>query len=309
MAHVITFFSMFIGLVLHPLLVSAATSVVDQQQPTIDSTIGALYVGGNSEQKLAQVVTAGESGSLVEVRLPVSCSSGNLVVEIQNVVQDMPGGDVLTSQTFSGSGLPGFFPGLVEFRSLGFATPVRLDAGERFAVVLTSAGECAVYQGPVGDSYGGGEGYFDARPNPPGWVCICDHVGASFDLPFQTVVELDPFIAVVIDVKPGGYPNCVNLAAGGAVPVAIFGSADFDVTTVDPLTIALSGAGLKLKGNGEALFSYEDLNHDGMTDLMVHIETDALLMSVGDHSATLEGITVSGEAIRGTDSVRIVNDK
>lgn len=44
-----------------------------------------------------------ESGVLTEVRLPVACSSGNLVIEIKNVEQEMPGGIVLRSQTYPAS--------------------------------------------------------------------------------------------------------------------------------------------------------------------------------------------------------------
>ena len=47
--------------------------------------------------------------------------------------------------------------------------------------------------------------------------------------------------AQVIDVKPGSCPNPFNGKSKGSVPVAIIGSADFDVTTVDPATITLEG--------------------------------------------------------------------
>jgi hypothetical protein len=41
-----------------------------------------------------------------------------------------------------------------------------------------------------------GNAFFDARPNPPGWVCMCIFQGARFDLPFQTLVT--PIAAVAI---------------------------------------------------------------------------------------------------------------
>ena len=47
--------------------------------------------------------------------------------------------------------------------------------------------------------------------------------------------------AQVIDIKPGSCPNPFNGKSKGSVPVAIIGSADFDVTTVDPATITLEG--------------------------------------------------------------------
>ena len=47
--------------------------------------------------------------------------------------------------------------------------------------------------------------------------------------------------AQVIDIKPGSCPNPFNGKSKGSVPVAILGSADFDVSEVDPATIELAG--------------------------------------------------------------------
>jgi hypothetical protein len=46
---------------------------------------------------------------------------------------------------------------------------------------------------------------------------------------------------VEIDIKPGSCPNPFNVNSEGFVPVAIVGSADLDVTTVDPTTVTLEG--------------------------------------------------------------------
>ena len=167
-----------------------AISMIDQQQPIIDSAVGGLAIGGTSTQKLAQVVTAGLSGYLTEVRLPVACDAGStLMVEIQEVTAGEPNGVVLTSQAVPGTSLPPFFPSPPSFRSVVLSTPVSLTAGDQFAIVLRSAGSCGVFGGPVGDSYGGGNLYFDALPNLPGWVCVCSFAGGRFDLPFQTLVD------------------------------------------------------------------------------------------------------------------------
>src|SRR5262249_13510060 len=93
---------LIVGLLLAPLgygLVAGEAATIDQQQPIIDSTAGGLAIGGSSEQKLAQVVTAGVSGFLTGIRLPVSCGTGQLIVEIQGVDQDIPNGIVLTSES------------------------------------------------------------------------------------------------------------------------------------------------------------------------------------------------------------------
>jgi hypothetical protein len=183
---------------------AVATPAIDQQQPTVDANAGPLAIGGgNSNQKLAQVVTAGISGTLAAVRLPIACSQAGpgLVIEIQDVTAGIPNGTVLASQFIPASSLPpAAFTSPPEFRELGIPAPPNIAGGTQFAIVLKSAGECAVSVGPVGDSYPGGNLYFDARPNPPGWVCVCSFPGDRFDLPFQTLVE--PFVAPIPATSP-----------------------------------------------------------------------------------------------------------
>ena len=54
-------------------------------------------------------------------------------------------------------------------------------------------------------------------------------------------------VAVGIDIKPGSDPNCFNNNGHGVIPVAILGTVDFDVGTVDATTVKLEG----LSGRGE----------------------------------------------------------
>ena len=164
---------------------------VDQQQPVIDTNAGGLAVGGSSAQKLAQVVTAGVSANLSEIRIPIACSSGNLIVEIQGVTgaapDIVPNGVVATSAIVPWDSLPGF-PTL-EANRITLDPPVAQAPGEQYAIVLKSTGACGVLQGPVGNVYAGGNAYFIALPNSPdSWVTISIGTG-RFDLPFQSLVE------------------------------------------------------------------------------------------------------------------------
>jgi N-acetylneuraminic acid mutarotase len=164
---------------------SVGAGAVDQEQPLIDAESGLMYaIGGSSEQKLAQVVTAGVTGSLVDVRFPVGCA-GELVIEIQRAADGLPNGEVLGTTVLSAAQVgphdspPGFKP-------LPLAVPVPLATGEQFAVVLDSPGSCGMYLGPVGDPYPGGSAFFDSRPNPPGvWIALSE---GRNDLAFQTVM-------------------------------------------------------------------------------------------------------------------------
>jgi hypothetical protein len=113
-------------------------------------------------------------------------------------------------------------------------------------------------------------------------------------------------ITVAIDIKPGSLPNSINLGSNGVVPVAILSSVVFDATTVDPTTITLADASVRLRGNGTPIASFEDVNNDRRLDLVVQVNTEALQLSDGDTQATLTGQTFDGKSITGTDSVRIV---
>jgi len=113
-------------------------------------------------------------------------------------------------------------------------------------------------------------------------------------------------LTVQIDIKPGGFPNSINQGSRGTVPVAIFSTATFDARTLDPTTVTLASAQVVLKGNGTLMSSVEDVDADGLLDLVVHVETEALQLSETDTEAVLEGKTSDGTAIRGIDSVRVV---
>jgi uncharacterized delta-60 repeat protein len=151
-------------------------------------------------------------------------------------------------------------------------------------------------------------GTFTASATNPNTIIIVTG-GVEVPLgPGETVAapQLDP-VLVQIDIKPGTYPNTINLGSNGSVPVAILGSPSFNATTVDPLTVRLAGATVRLRGNGTPQASVQDVNGDGRLDLVVHVATQALELTSGDVQAVLRGGTYSGLPILGTDTVRVIN--
>ena len=128
----------------------------------------------------------------------------------------------------------------------------------------------------------------------------CDSTGLDVTITLSS-------LPVTIDIKPGSFPNSINLGSNGTVPVAILSSATFDATTIDPTTVTLASAPVAFKGKGTMMASSEDVNSDGLMDFVVHVSTQALTLNQSDTQATLGGKTYGGQTVVGEDSVRIVH--
>ena len=130
------------------------------------------------------------------------------------------------------------------------------------------------------------------------------------------VVLPESSIEVVIDIKPGSYPNAINKNGKGVIPVAILGSADFDVTYIDVSTLSFAGLEVRIKGNDKPQCSFEDVSGDfsggpegepdGYLDLVCQFVDDMSSWTVGDGEATLTGLLLDGTPFEGTDSIKVV---
>ena len=140
-----------------------------------------------------------------------------------------------------------------------------------------------------------------------GTIDLADIFTGSLQWAPAIQVNVGPAVEVVdIDLKPGSFPNSINLGSKGTIAVAIFSDGSFDATTVDPLSVTLAGASVELKGKGTPMASFQDVNGDGLVDLVVHVSTEALELSESDTQVELKGKTFGGAGIEGRDSARII---
>jgi hypothetical protein len=149
----------------------------------------------------------------------------------------------------------------------------------------------------------------------------------AFDIKGSAAVP-DTF-EVYIDIKPGSCPNPLNVKSKGVLPLAVLGTAEFDVSNIDPATIQLSREGVE----GEIFplrWSYEDvgtpfegelcgchaLNGDGIIDLSLKFDMQALVttLKLGEVKGSTLPLTLTGNLkeefggtpIEGQDCIRVL---
>ncbi len=150
-------------------------------------------------------------------------------------------------------------------------------------------------------------------------------------LTLEKVVEI-PVIPVFVDIKPGSWPNPINPKSKGVIPVAICGTDEFDVMTIDPATIQITTEDLLGEtGVSPLRWSYEDvatpytgeegggheITGDGFIDLVFHFDTPEVVETLGlyDYAGTTIPLIIignliedeGGTPIRGQDFVWILD--
>jgi len=138
-----------------------------------------------------------------------------------------------------------------------------------------------------------------------------DQQGAPFEITAEDTVYYYGIplpTEVVIDIKPGSDPNSINLHSRGVTPVALLSVADeFDATTIDVSAINFAGA-------SPVHWAIEDVNGDGIDDMILHFKTQELELDESSTEATLDVTSldeVIGENVvsfTGSGSVNIVPD-
>lgn len=133
------------------------------------------------------------------------------------------------------------------------------------------------------------------------------HMPSGYVIESETILP-PPVIEVSVDIKPGSWPNTINLGSNGVIPVAILTTESFDATSVDPSTVQLEGLGVAMRGKSEKLLANEeDVDEDGDIDLVVKIETENLESGAWQSGLiVLTGETYDGQAIEGCDEIIIV---
>lgn len=104
---------------------------------------------------------------------------------------------------------------------------------------------------------------------------------------------------VDIDIKPGSYPNSINLRSRGVVSVAVLTTDDFDSSKLDPASVVFADA-------PPLRWAIVDVDFDGDMDSILHFKVRELNLDESSTEAILSGKTFDGISLFGKDDVQIV---
>jgi len=155
-------------------------------------------------------------------------------------------------------------------------------------------------------------------------VKVTNADGTCVPPPLGPLLPTSPSVAV--DIKPQSCPNPINVGAQGLLPVAILGTASFDVTTVDPSSVklqdvpalrsALEDVTTPFTGTLMNATDCTTAGPDGFVDLVLSFDNQAVSAALGPVTdgqvliLTLTGKLLpqfGGAAITGQDVVIIRN--
>jgi len=109
------------------------------------------------------------------------------------------------------------------------------------------------------------------------------------------------YLQLSIDIYPNRTPNQVFLSRNYTLYVAVLGSANFDVTTLNSATVKFGKTGTEASALRAPVI--RDLNYDGFIDAMYGFRTFDCGFQLGDTEGWLKGSTASGTPVEGSDSV------
>ena len=168
------------------------------------------------------------------------------------------------------------------------------------------------------------EGFYDYTGLTNYYWTVVDGWFDAMSIWWQTMTISRVPVEVPVDIKPGSCPNPFNARSNGTMPVAILGTADLDVSMIDPASVRLAGVAPLRSGYEDVGTPYEpyagkmdceydctEMESDGFMDLTLKFDSQELANAVDDTGCVAVPLTgnfrdeYGGGPITGEDIVRI----
>jgi DNA/RNA endonuclease G (NUC1) len=126
--------------------------------------------------------------------------------------------------------------------------------------------------------------------------------------PLERIVESgNPPIAASLQVNPGRI--YINGEGNGQVIITVLGSGELDAGAVDVSSIRVGTVGIDTNGNDGFKSSVNDVNNDGVADLIVHFNRDELVddgqLAIGTTRLVLYLDMIDGRHVEAIGAVRV----
>ncbi|MBC2709974.1 MAG: hypothetical protein HGJ94_02870 [Desulfosarcina sp.] len=194
-----------------------------------------------------------------------------------------------------GAGIPDGF--LTPYGAVSFT--ITTDLGATVTVILTLPEEppagttlfkciSGVCLPITGATISGNQAVFDVTDGGS----LDEDVTVNGKIVEPSVLAVPAHPEVAVDIKPGSCPNPINVNSRGVLPIAILGTNDLDVTTIDPGTMRLAGVSPLRWALEDVATPYEPFidkqtaddctvaGPDGLTDLTLRFNTQELVQSL-----------------------------
>lgn len=191
------------------------------------------------------------------------------------------------------------------------------NTGGLYDVVLTIHGIDATVGTMFATVNGVQTGFYDAwSPGEPDYYPVGKSISGDLTTlqVFASVSGLDVKVhditvtgykSITVDIKPGSEVNPVNLGSNGKLPVAVMGSAWFDVDAIDPTSVRLEGVAPD-SGVAPVQYTIEDVDGDGYMDALYLFDmADVAAEGVEDEAMSLS-FYVEGQVVILEDYVTFV---
>lgn len=129
-----------------------------------------------------------------------------------------------------------------------------------------------------------------------------------------------PILSVSVDIKPTSCPNPLNVKNNADLPVAILGTEEFDVSSIDPVSVRLNDVEPIRSSLGDVTTPLTAPNEcecttngpDGYPDLTLKFDTQQIVETLGEVNTddvitlSLTGVLYDETPIEGADCIMIV---